>query len=55
MGRYEIQRVRGELHKELKIPAEELEAFNQHMRGTMLLDISPGKEYNGEQHFMIEE
>ena len=33
LTRYEIQQVGGQLHKELWVPAEELEEFNRHIVG----------------------
>lgn len=56
LRRYEVQRVGSELHEELWIPAEELEAFNQHIRGAIrLLAVVFTTRKDGEQHFMIEE
>jgi len=33
LSRYEIQQVGGQLHKELWVPAEELDEFNRHIVG----------------------
>jgi hypothetical protein len=33
LARYEIQQVGGQLHKELWVPAEELDEFNRHIVG----------------------
>lgn len=33
LARYEIQQVGGQVHKELWVPAEELEVFNRHIVG----------------------
>jgi hypothetical protein len=35
LERYEVQQVGGQVHRELWVPAEELEAFNRHIVGNM--------------------